>query len=182
MKFEGELIYGEKNGKGKEYDNDGNLIFDGQYFKGVKFIGRIKEYSYNGDILFEGEYLNGKRNGKEYNYDGKLIFEGEYLKGERNGKGKEFYINDNLRYEGTYLNGKKWNGKGYNIMGNIEYEIIYGKGYIKEYNKYGELIFEGEYLNGERNEKGKERKFPKYGQELHYPGMPDSFLLDDSFN
>ena len=55
----------EKNGKGKEYYNDGILEF-------------------------EGEYLNGKRNGKgnEYNNDGKLIFEGEYLDGKKwNGKG-----------------------------------------------------------------------------------------------
>ena len=30
-----------------------------------------------------------------------------------------------------------------------------GKGYIKEFNNYGDLIFEGEYLNGEKNGKGK---------------------------
>ena len=29
-------------------------------------------------------------------------------------------------------------------------------GKIKEYNYYGEFIFEGEYLNGERNGSGKE--------------------------
>ena len=35
--------------------------------------------------------------------------------------------------------------------------IIYGKnGKGKEYNWYGELIFEGEYLNRKRNGKGKE--------------------------
>ena len=30
-----------------------------------------KEYNYNGDLLFEGEYLNGKRESKrgEYNYN-----------------------------------------------------------------------------------------------------------------
>ena len=45
---------GERNGKGKEYYNDGKLGF-------------------------EGEYINGKRNGKgkEYHYDGKIEFEGE---------------------------------------------------------------------------------------------------------
>ena len=46
------------------------------------------------------------------------------------------------------MNGKKWNGKGYNINGNIEYEIKDGNGYIKEYDKNGKLIFEGEYING----------------------------------
>jgi len=44
--------------------------------------GKGKEYNYNGKLLFEGEYLNGIKNGKvkEYNKYGKLEFEGEYLK------------------------------------------------------------------------------------------------------
>ena len=42
----------------------------------------------------------------------------------------------------------------------MEFEIINGNGKVKEYyynrfNKY-KLLFEGEYLNGERNGKGKE--------------------------
>ena len=56
-----EYLNGKRNGKGKEYNDDNKLIF-------------------------EGEYLNGKRNGKgkEYNDDGKLIYDGEYLIGKRN--------------------------------------------------------------------------------------------------
>ena len=44
-----------------------------------------KKYNDDGNLIFEGEYLNGERNGKgkEYNYDGGLIFEGEYLNGKR---------------------------------------------------------------------------------------------------
>ena len=118
--------------------------------------GKGKEYNYDDKLLFEGEYLNGKRNGKgkEY-YDGKLIFEGEYLNGERNGKGKEYdHIYGNLRFEGEYLNGEKWNGNGYN-NDNIIYSLKNGKGSIKEYDYDGKLEFEGEYLNGKRNGKGK---------------------------
>ena len=44
----------------------------------------------------------------------------------------------------------------YNIKGNIKWEIKDGKGHIKEYYKNGKLLFEGEYLNGERNGKGNE--------------------------
>ena len=53
--------------------------------------GKGKEYNDFGGLLFEGEYLNGERNGKgkEYYYH-RVIFEGEYLNGERNGKGKEY--------------------------------------------------------------------------------------------
>ena len=43
--------------------------------------GKGKEYDWNGKLLFEGEFLNGKR--KEYDYYGKLKFKGEYLKGIR---------------------------------------------------------------------------------------------------
>ena len=58
-------------------------------------------------------------------------------------------------FEGEYLNGKKWNGKGYLSNNAIDYEIKNGNGHIKEYDD-GSFIFEGEYLNGQRNGKGKE--------------------------
>ena len=38
----------------------------------------------------------------------------------------------------------------------IDFEIKNGYGKEKEYYRNGELMFEGEYLNGERNGKGKE--------------------------
>ena len=72
----------------------------------------IKEFNEEGELIFEGEYLKGERNGKgiEYNKDGQIIFEGEYLKGERNGKGIEYY-HGKIIYEGIYKNNKKWEGK-----------------------------------------------------------------------
>ena len=54
------------------------------------------------------------------------------------------------------MNRKRWNGKGYNRDGNIEFEIKDGNGKTKEYGYWGNMIFEGEYLNGIRNGKGKE--------------------------
>ena len=62
--------------------------------------GKGKEYNWNGKLIFEGEYLNGKRvgKGKEYDYDGKLIFEGEYLNDLKwNGKGYDPF--NNIIYE-----------------------------------------------------------------------------------
>ena len=89
------------------------------------------------------------------NYFGKVIFEGEYLNNERNGKGKEYYHNCKLKFEGEYLKGKKWNGKGYDKLFNLVYELKNGDGIIKEYHDDGLIEFEGEYLNGESNGKGK---------------------------
>ena len=63
-------------------------------------IGKV--YKLNTNILrFEGVYLNGKKNGKgkEYNNNGDLLFKGEYFYGERNGKGKEYYYNGELLFE-----------------------------------------------------------------------------------
>ena len=133
-KISGKYKIGVKNGKGKEYD--------------------ISSYT----LLFEGEYLNGRRNGKGKEYSNKsyLKFEGEYLNGRRNGKGKEYFNKRKLKFEGEYLKGKKWNGKGYDIQGNIKYEIKNGNGFFQDYDDDGRLKFEGYYLNGEISGKGKE--------------------------
>ena len=131
-----------------------------------KLLICIGDYKYITSIYKIGE-KNGK--GKEYIYKTNiLIFEGEYLNGRRNGKGKEYYKNDKLKFEGEYLNGKIWNGKGYNINDNIEYEIKDGKGYIKEYYNDGKLEFEGEYLNGQKNGKGKEYSY--FDGKLEFEG------------
>ena len=78
------------------------------------------------------------------------------MNGKRNGKGKENNYYHNLIFEGEYLNDKKWTGKGYDQKGNIIYELIDGKGKIKEYCENEDFSYEGEYLNGERNGNGKE--------------------------
>ena len=55
------------NGKGKEYNDDGKLKFEGEYINGER-NGKVKAYHFNGKLKYEGEYLNGKRwNGKEKN-------------------------------------------------------------------------------------------------------------------
>ena len=56
---------------------------------------------------------------------------------------------------------KKYNGKRYDEYGNIIYELKNGTGKVKEYDDFGKLEFEGEYLNGLRNGKGKE--YDNYG-------------------
>ena len=185
LTFKGEYLNGEKNGKGKEYGLFNDLLFEGEYSNGNR-EGKGKEYYKNGKLKFEGEYLKGKIwNGKGYNLDdniifeikdgkgyikdcdddGGLLFEGEYINGKRNGKGKEYYYGRKLKFEGEYLNGVIWNGKGYDLKGNIVYEIKNGKGSIKEY-RYGLLFFQGEYLNGERNGKGSEY----YNGKLRFEG------------
>ena len=124
-------IEGERNGKGKEYSLDSNiLLFEWEYLN-TKRNGKGKEYNDDGQLIFEGNYIKGKRNGEgcEYYFNGNLKFEGEYLNGERNGKGKEYFINGNIYFIGEYLKEKKWNGKGYNKYGGYAFEINNGNGY-----------------------------------------------------
>ena len=142
----------------KEYDRRGILIYEGGYLNG-KRNGQGKEYNFlNGILEYEGEFSDGKWNGKgKKYYKGKLDYDGEYKNNIRNGKGKEYDYNGILRFEGIYKDGKRWTGKGYNDKGIEEYELKDGNGKCKEYNFCtNKLEYEGEYLNGERNGKGKE--------------------------
>ena len=174
------------NGKGYMEEIRPDYYFEGEYLNGEK-NGKGKEYDIGYELIFEGEYKNGKRNGKgkEYGEYHNILFEGEYKNGLRS-KGKEYYFhiyNENkLYFEGDYKSGVKWDGKGYDENGKIIFEIKNGKGFIIEYydntkkydywmrspyNQYklGNVFkFEGEYLNGEKNGKGKE--FNDYGKLL----------------
>ena len=62
-----------------------------------------------------------------------------------------------LMFEGEYKNNLRWNGNIYDPKNNINiYQLKNGKGFIKEFNYDGNIIFEGNFSNGERNGKGKE--------------------------
>ena len=111
--------------------------------------------------LFTKKYIiyESKTKGKEYSWEGHLLYDGEYLKGERHGKGKEYFPYDNgIKFVGEFKKGKKWTGKGYDLNAVLVYEIKEGKGHIKEYADMSDerLIYDGDYLNGLRNGKGKE--------------------------
>ena len=179
--YEGEILNGKKNGKGKEYELEYDysyLIYEGEFINGER---KGKE-NFDDELFIGKRYLWKKKDGyyefKEgivYQYDtyGNLLFEGEYLNGKRNGKCKEYNERGKLLFEGEYLNGKK-SGKwkeynSYAVSGGLEKKDILifegdylnGKrnGHGKEYDREGNLIFEGEYLNGQKL-KGK-------GKELH---------------
>ena len=121
-------IIGEKNGKGKEYIiNTSILVYNGEY-KNRKRNGKGKEFYEDGKLKFEGEYLNGKRiSGKKYDIKGNMILS------LVNRKGMEYYDNGRIKFEGEYFNGIRWNGIGYNFEGKKDFEIKNGKGIGKEY-------------------------------------------------
>jgi len=93
---------------GKEYDHNGNLLFEGEYLDENKWKGKIKKYDKD-ELIFEGEYLNGKiwsGKGKEIEPLVNIIFEGEYINGKKNGIVKRYnHKNILLIFEGKYANG-----------------------------------------------------------------------------
>ena len=62
--FRGNYLNGKRNGYGKEYNEEGKLIFQGEYLDGNKWKGIKKVYSQDtGELIYEYEYSNGNING-----------------------------------------------------------------------------------------------------------------------
>jgi len=181
LEFEGEYKDGNKL-KGKEYSKYNKTKYIDEYKENNIWIGK-EYYDYEkGIIIFEGEYKNGQRwKGKEYYQNGKIQFEGEYKDNEK-WRGKEYYENGEIYFEGIYkkeyYRAKFWTGCEYkdskiistykngNKLNNIINIESMKNGFFFDDNKntctgfgkeyiYGELIFEGEYINNRRI-KGKE--------------------------
>ena len=194
--YYGIKIYEIKNGKGyiREYNPDGTLLFKGNYLNGER-NGEGKEYS-QGKLLFEGNYINGIRNGegREYYDNLRIKFEGEYVNDKR-WNGIVYYFNGNKKCEikegkeeeeieninNTFYNVAK-STLGIILERLKEKQITYKrevrmgqeskiKNFIneeenkKEFNKNA-IKFEGEYINGKLNGKGKEYFF----EELIFEG------------
>ena len=168
----------------------------------------IKNMIMKKNLLFEGRYINGEKKGKEYK-DKELIFDGYYLNDKRwSGKIKDYrkeyhfrcgygrdfekygeseskydiefknmkdYENNIIKYEGEYIDGKRsGKGKEYDINGKIifEFDFISGDRRSKRYKydkaDYYVLKYEGEILEGQRNGKGIE--YDDYGRRIIFEG------------
>ena len=148
--FEGLYVNGKIwNGKGyKTYNNE----IDYEITNGN---GKFKIFDEVTDNLFlEINLINGELNGNGKMYKilgGGLEYEGKFLNLKKNGKGKEYYSNGKIKFDGIFKGDKKWEGKGYNINGHLEYELKDGNGKFKDFDDDGTLKFEGEIKNGEKN-------------------------------
>ena len=196
LEYEGEYSYGKRNGKGKEYDINGNLIYEGDFCDGYRKTNKVNEdnltslnseislkngvkngitkyYNRKGEIVYQAEYKNDIIISEEDECDNEhgLKFEGEFLNGKYwNGKFKE-YENGYLKCEGEFINGRKI-GKEYEYSGKLifEGEFFETKKVGKEYDKNGDLIFEGELIySGIGN-----------GRDIYWNGKGKEFDCDDN--
>jgi len=179
QQYFGNVIGGTASGKGRLFDNQGNLIYCGE-FKNNLFDGYGEEFEFvdvlqNRDvaqtyqIVYRGFYKNGIRHGKgeEYRYDADYTFEknsdippylyysGEFFNGEYCGYGIRYGIE--TKYEGMFYDnnfngfGREWSLDSNNKL--YKYEGIYKDGSLTgEGTKYypdGTLLFTGNYKNGQ---------------------------------
>lgn len=121
--YEGKHKYGTPNGYGKLFDEEDNIVYEGNFYSGVAQGNGIL-YK-NGVKDFEGNFSNNNKSGqgKEYYASGLLKFEGSYLGNLRNGQGTEYYDQYGeiqCKQQGTWKDGDidptkkltKWNTEG----------------------------------------------------------------------
>ena len=155
----GDIIDGKKQGKGK-------LIFiDGSYYE-----GNFKDDLFNGkgifvknDSIYKGDFLNGKKHGK-----GKI----EIIKKLNNSNNNTFNktnsninINFNINNNNPIFNNNNLNNNNINNNDNIIEKKIYegdwnndeitGEGIEKIQNENGITIYNGNFIKGKKNGKGK---------------------------
>ena len=103
-----------------------------------------------------GAYIITKRDGiwwEEHDWiftqeTNHAIFKGKLIKGKKEGHGIEFYNNKRKKFEGSYHKGIKINGKGYDKLGNIIYQIDNEE--VTEKYKNGNPVFKGNYYKGKK--------------------------------
>ena len=82
-RWEGGELNGKPFGFGVEYSEEGNLVYEGFEFEGMRVcVGKEwNDNENNNCIMYEGGYCNGERwgKGKSYDLNGKVDFEGEWM-------------------------------------------------------------------------------------------------------
>ena len=98
------------------FANEGNTYI--RYWNRGLQHPRGKVFDKNNKLVFEGEYRKGAREGKGvYNYEGGEVYDGMFVNGKREGKGvftwreglkwDGGFKNDDLNGEGTFTDGKE---------------------------------------------------------------------------
>ena len=139
------------NGKGKEYDKEGNLIFEGEFKNGKRWKGILRK-SWEKNNHDKTEINDGNYTGKEY-YKGQIIFEGEFFLGKK-WKGKKIFydVNNNFLFKidshkNSFITQKEILLEIYSTYeGKSREKIQIGK----EINFKNNSIFEGEFIKGEK--------------------------------
>ncbi len=133
--FKGRLREGAIQGKGEAYDENGLLLYVGDYVDGL-YSGQGELYE-AGSLIYKGGFEGGRFQGQGLAYEnGELVYEGNFSGGMYSGQGRKFE-NGNVHYEGSFDQG-----------------LYHGEGSL--YTSSGELKYEGEFSLGLRSGEGTE--------------------------
>lgn len=100
------FVNGLVDGLVTEYDPDGNIISEGEYFEGLeegKWIFKSENHR------IEGTYTAGKRNGiwRHFYKNGQLSFEGQFIDDNPNGQHVYYWEDGKKKDEENYIMGRK---------------------------------------------------------------------------
>lgn len=161
-----------RHGKGRIYDVDGGLEYEGDFFHD-SISGHGICYWKNGRILYDGEWKNGLWFGRGRNYweNGKLRIEGTFAEGILHGRGR-FYKESGKLYAEANFTHAKVNGEARQYdeeSGQLYFEGNYQDncphGYGRLYRANGTLEYEGEVKHSELTGYG--RRYSENGQLLY---------------
>lgn len=155
--YEGDFVEGYENFMGNLYDSQGNLVYVGQWDKGL-YVGNGRLSNSDG-TFYEGTFLDGQFHGHGNLFDktGFLFYSGAFKNGMMNGVGRFFYKNGTTYY-GDVTNGVLagkgtfYDTKGGRYEGDFSNNLKTGKGKLIDARNL--LYFEGEFANDEATGKG----------------------------
>ena len=195
--FVGMLTDGKINGRGKLFDPEGNLRYQGEFLED-QYSGMGESYYRNGNVEYTGQFKADQYEGtgKLFSEERTLIYKGDFSQGLYEGNGTLYYANGGIRYSGGFSGGL-YEGSGtlYYANGGIRYcgdfsgglyegsgTLYYAGGGIKYCGGFsgglhhgegvlfygnGVTFYEGNFLQGKRSGSGK--VYEKNG-ELLYDG------------
>lgn len=117
--FEGDMMNGLPEEKGKLVWYDGSLLYEGE-FKSGKVTGFGRTYFLNGDLSYEGYRVDGIANGEfvQYFENGQVESKGTMKDGVPIGYGVSYYEDGRLYYKGRYEE------DGWAVDGLIHYSYV----------------------------------------------------------
>lgn len=126
--YQGTLEEGLLQGNGREYDQDGLLLYEGNFVDGVR-SGEGSLYE-AGVLVYEGQFSGGVANGMGTAYDeGVKCYQGAFVDGLYEGEGIAYYPNGQRSYAGSFAQGLyEGEGTAYDLDGQVCYKGSFAQG------------------------------------------------------
>ena len=161
LRYQGEFLEDQYSGMGESYYRNGNVEYAGQ-FEADQYEGTGKLFSEEGTLIYEGDFSQGlyEGSGTLYYADGDIWYSGGFSQGLYDGIGILYYADGGIRYSGDFSQGL-YDGIGtlYYADGGIQYSGDFSQGLYDGagvlFYENGVTSYEGDFLQGKRSGSGK---------------------------